>query len=230
MMRAASAMRAGVPSARAAVSMRAGGVARGVDLNLDEFNLSEAGTYAGDLQATEANTPIGSAFWASLDGDEETAFTGEDSKLFKDIYNPKLSDRRDEGDLFVPPETSPCYIQKLRSLVKEEGSAREERQRHFLSSDFTESNAGPLFPSSWQAAFQLSKAGDLKEGQLQPRPDYLSQADTLRGAINSAEPTFDKSTEDGTRFRVYRVGKLEVRTIQELGAAEERPGAVFVVA
>merc|ERR1740127_110021 len=146
MMRAASAMRAGVPSARAAVSMRAGGVARGVDLNLDEFSLSEAGAYAGDLQAAGADAPIGSAFWSSIDSVDEAAFKGEDVKLFKDIYNPELSDRRDEGDMFVPPETNLSYVQKLRSLVKEEGLVREERKQYFFSSDFNEDSVGALFP------------------------------------------------------------------------------------
>merc|ERR1719284_2124432 len=113
MMRAASAMRAGVPSARAAVSMRAGGVARGVDLNLDEFSLSEAGAYAGDLQAAGADAPIGSAFWSSIDSVDEAVFKGEDSKLLQEIFNPKLSDRRDEGDLFMPPATCPAYVQRL---------------------------------------------------------------------------------------------------------------------
>jgi hypothetical protein len=230
MMRAASAMRAGVPSARAAVSMRAGGVARGVDLNLDEFSLSEAGTYAGDLQAA-ADAPIGTAFWSSIDGEDETVFKTEEAKLFKEIYNPKLSDRRDEGSMFVPPETSPSYVQKLRSLVKEESSIREDRKRHFLSSDFSENNVGAFFPSSWQASFELAKDQGLKQaGQLQPQPAYLAQAEVLRQALEAAAPTFDKSTEEGTRFRVYRVGKLEVRSIQEPGAVEEALGAVFTVA
>jgi len=63
-------MRAGVPSAR------------GVDLNLDEFSLSEAGAYAGDLQAAEANAPIGAAFWSSIDSENEAVFKDQDAKLF----------------------------------------------------------------------------------------------------------------------------------------------------
>merc|ERR1719229_931214 len=230
MMRAASAMRAGVPSARAAVSMRAGGVARGVDLNLDGFSLSETGTYAGDLQAAEANAPIGTAFWSSIDTNDEAVFNGEDSKLFKRIYNAKLSDRRDEGDLFVPPETSQAYVQKLRSLVKEEGLVQEERRHLFLSSGFEEGSAGAVFPSSWQASFELAKGQSMKQSRhLEARPEYLPQEAVLRNALESAEPTFDKCTEEGTRFRIYRVGRVEVRTTQE-PAAEEHLGAVFTMA
>merc|ERR1712032_247058 len=46
--------------------------------------------------------------------------------------------------------------------------------------------------------------------------------------IQSATPMFDKSTEDGMRFRVYKVGSLEVRTTQELDG-KETVGAVFSV-
>jgi hypothetical protein len=224
MMRAASAMRAGVPSARAAVSMRAGGVARGVDLNLDEFNLSEAGAFAGDLQSEEANAPMGTAFWSSLDG--EAVFKEEDIKLFKSIYNEKLSDRREEGDVFVPPETSLSYIQKLRSLVKEESAVQEDRVQHFFSSEFSQENAGTLFPGSWRPAFEVMQQRSSKKAFAQPRPEYLSQAAALESAWKSSEPVFDRSTEEGLRFRIYRVGGLEIRTTQEI-TGEEALGAVF---
>lgn len=39
-------------------------------------------------------------------------------------------------------------------------------------------------------------------------------------------PLFDRSAEDGTRFRVFQVGALEVRTTQELGG-REAIGAIF---
>jgi hypothetical protein len=220
MMRAASAMRAGVPSARAAVSMRAGGVARGVDLNLDEFSLSEAGKCEGDLKSAEAHAPIAQAFWSCIDGDAKAVFEGSDVQLFKEIYNTNISDRRDEGDLFVPPQTSLAYVQKLRSLVKEESMMRDERKQHFLSTDFEESNAGPLFPSSWKASFQVAK----KEGsRLRPRSDFVSQ-NAL--SLLSATPVFEKCSEEGTCFRIYREGALELRTIQE-PFGEETLGAVF---
>jgi hypothetical protein len=226
MMRAASAMRAGVPSARAAVSMRAGGVARGVDLNLDEFNLAEAGTMDGELQSAEASVPIGGAFWASLDADATEAFKGDDQKLLQAVYNRELSDRREEGDLFVPPETNFAYIQQLRSLVKDEDMVREERTEHFLSSGFSAEAPGSLFPSSWQASFQLAQ--EKKGAALKSRPEFLSAQAPLREALREAgEPCFDKCTEEGSRFRIYRVGGLELRTISETRDAEEAVGAVF---
>merc|ERR1719171_2435267 len=39
---------------------------------------------------------------------------------------------------------------------------------------------------------------------------------------------FDKNTEEGLRFRIYRMGSLEVRTMQELGE-EENVGAIFSI-
>ena len=35
-----------------------------------------------------------------------------------------------------------------------------------------------------------------------------------------AAPEFNKATEDGVVFRIYRIGSLEVRTIQEPGSSE----------
>merc|ERR1711972_527449 len=55
------------------------------------------------------------------------------------------------------------------------------------------------------------------------RPDYLSEGNRL---VRSAMPMFDKTTEDGTHFRVYRVGTLEIRTTQAHDG-EEVTGAVF---
>merc|ERR1712032_923617 len=63
------------------------GAPRGVDLNLNEFDLSSV------MPATLIGTsvPIGSAFWSSFEKCDE-------HPLFKDVFNPHLSDRRDEGD------------------------------------------------------------------------------------------------------------------------------------
>ena len=44
--------------------------------------------------------------------------------------------------------------------------------------------------------------------------------------LPSAAPEFQKSTEDGTVFRIYRLGSLEVRTIQE-PEGNEQIGVVF---
>jgi hypothetical protein len=206
MMRAASAMRAGVPSAR------------GVDLNLDDFNLTEAAaTWAGDLACVEAQAPIGEVFWSSLDGGA-TAFRDKDARLLREVFHPKLSDRRDESCSFVPPETSPVYLAKLSEQVKKEAAVREARAKHFVSGDFKEDDAGPLFPSSWQASFRIA-------GQQGPKkwlgcPPQFSEKAVFDWVVGAGKPIFDRSTEDGTFFRVYRRDSLEVRTIKEAGGKE----------
>merc|ERR1719230_1662293 len=44
--------------------------------------------------------------------------------------------------------------------------------------------------------------------------------------LKTASPVFDKTTEDGARFRIYRIGSIEVRTIQE-HTAKEAIRAIF---
>jgi len=86
----------------------------------------------GNLDATVA---LGGAFWKSLDS-EDGIFQAEDRKLLTDIFNPSLSDRRDEGDQFVPPDSNPQGLRALRQLVAEEAKVREQRTGHFLSRNF----------------------------------------------------------------------------------------------
>jgi hypothetical protein len=59
---------------------------------------------------------------------------------------------------------------------------------------------------------------------LQARPDLAASTFDLQ----SATPEFDKVTEDGLRYRVYKFGNLDVRTTQDQGA-DEVVGAVFSV-
>merc|ERR1712050_384217 len=99
--------------------------------------------------------PIGAAFWSSLDAGA-TAFRDKDARLLQAIYNSKLSNRRDEGELFVPPETRCESLEKLRALVKKEAEVQDERAKKFLSSDFAVDDAGALFPQSWQVPFRLA--------------------------------------------------------------------------
>merc|ERR1712113_1220501 len=89
--------------------------ARGVDLNLDQFDLSQAMMVSSD---EISDVPVGNAFWSALD--TKSGFEGEHENLFKAIFNPCLSDRRDEGDRFIPPNMSSSYLEKLGNLVKEE--------------------------------------------------------------------------------------------------------------
>lgn len=78
----------------------------GVDLGLDNFNLDKAvrtstQAFAGSWGAGKA--PSGEAFWACIDAEAKSSIKEDDKSLLRCIFNPKLSDRREEGDMFVPP-------------------------------------------------------------------------------------------------------------------------------
>merc|ERR1719433_2129772 len=95
----------GMPRVAAGLSM---GVPQGVDLSLDRFNLSaytEAGQRWGVVQVKEEHLTIGSAFWPSLGESADESLSEEDRNLFSQVFNPNLSDRRDDGELFMPPST-----------------------------------------------------------------------------------------------------------------------------
>merc|ERR1711907_652767 len=102
---------------------------QGVDLRLDQFDLSEATRVSSDaeLKPLSECAAVGDAFFACLDGSKQL-LNGEDLALLKSVFNPALTDRRIEGDLFVPPSTSASYLKKLRALVKEEETLRARRK------------------------------------------------------------------------------------------------------
>lgn len=87
-------------------------------------------------------------------------------------------------------------------------------------------NPGELFPTSWTSGYEISRekkgdkplrdieVGSLQPNMLVPRPDYKAQATAFEHMLKTAAPIFDKSTEDGTRFRIYRSGSIEARTVQ----------------
>lgn len=205
---------------------------QGVDLNLDSFNLSTAERMTGD-NAKDISFAIGDAFWSGIGKDsKDTFFEEEDRALLCDIFNPHLCDRRDEGDRFVPPDTRFSYVSKLRSLVKEETSVREKRKEHFFSKAFDIKDLGSLFPQSWKSTLEVKHRRS--ETALPPAPGslherwedcYAQRADRI---IKEVKPMFDKCTEDGMRFRIYRVGTIEVRTTQEYDA-EEKVGVVYSI-
>jgi len=215
---------------RAAPMLSIGAGPKGVDLDLGRFDLSAANraqpSPAG-CPAHEGGLPLaalGDAFWPSLDSESESVFSGKDRALLKSVFNPCISDRRDEGDRFVPPSTDAEYLQKLESLVAEEQGVQQRRRAHFLSKQFAAESAGPLFPASWTSSFGIARA---EAGQAPSagasrvgRSPCKEEAAKLEQAVRTAAPTFDRSTEDGTRFRIYVVGGLEVRTIQEHGGKE----------
>mmetsp|Transcript_127171 Transcript_127171/g.309162 ORF Transcript_127171/g.309162 Transcript_127171/m.309162 type:complete len:410 (-) Transcript_127171:75-1304(-) len=199
---------------------------RGVDLNLDRFSLSAAaGGREGRVVAEQPCVGVGSAFWSSICEDSDVPFKREDKALFRSIFSPSLSDRRADADVFAPPDTSPLYMQRLRALVQDEERVRRERKAHFCSAAFDAEAPGPLFPSAWRAALEISREGQPRR-ELHARADYRAQASLVNRALKSAVPAFDKSTEEGLRFRVYRLGSLEVRTLQE-PAGPETTAAVF---
>merc|ERR1711879_688018 len=66
------------------------------------------------------------------------------------------------------------------------------------------------------------------EGTLQERPEFKAQAAMLHQIIKTLSPVFDKCTEEGQKFRIYRFGSLEVRTTQGPDGVEE-VGVVFSI-
>lgn len=203
----------------------------GVDLNLDSFDLSSAAVVHDGLAESECRA-MGKAFWATLDGSAATNFKDEDRTLLASIFNPYLSDRRDEGERFLPPETSSGHVAKLRALVKEEQVVRDRRKHVFLSQDFVVEDPGSLFPPSWKSSFEIAHGADrataagYHDGPLYERQDYKAEVSALAPFLQSSVPSFDKTAEDGARFRIYRFGALEVRSVQEHGG-EEVVGAVY---
>jgi len=193
----------------------------GVDLGLDNFRLDAVvKTTTQAFQGTwgAGNAPTGEAFWACIEKGAASAIKDDDKSLLRSIFNESFSDRREEGNNFVPPDVSFTYANHLRSLVKEEKKAQDAMTRHFLSSDFTMDNVGPLFPSKWVSTIDIETP--LSGKVLDARPDFKQRAHVLEPVLRSATPVFDKASEDGTRFRIYQLGSLEVRTTQAYDGAE----------
>jgi hypothetical protein len=223
----------GVPcmsAARGPQQLSPFGAPKGVDLNLNEFDLSGI----RDIDRGEASEPlgddldgcltVGEAFWKELEGEhsESTIFGKEKRTLLREVLSPALCDRRAEGDLFVPPDFGGKYMRNLESLVREERRLRQSRREHFCSPDFVPTDAGPLFPASWiVSSADVSSKVDDAAGPLRARPDFQAQAGLLGMALECTAPSFDKHVEDGERFRIYRLGGLEVRTVQEQSGSEE---------
>lgn len=192
---------------------------QGVDLNLDRFDLSEP-TKLGARGPPPA-VMSGKAFWSCVDGKGSDAPAGsaKDLGLLKEVFNPHLSDRRSEGDRFVCPDLSASYTQRLRKLLEEEVQVRKQRRDHFFSKEFAIGDAGTLFPTSWTFSIEVAQVLDLRRSAC---PLHMVALKDLK----SVAVIFDKSTEDGLRFRIYKHGPFEVRTTQEHEGVETI-GAVF---
>jgi hypothetical protein len=200
-----------------------------VDLNLDEFDLSAPTNISADsFIKLEAGADISSEFWSSIGDGLDSPFDEESKGLLRHVFHPTLSDREMEGDRFIPPDPSSAYVQRLRGLVEEEQGVRRQRRDHFCSKAFHMDSPGPLFPSTWVPSVEIlhNEAKAKHAPALHPRPDWQAQAHAFEQALESVVPVFDRSTEDGTCFRIYRIGSIEVRTTQEQEGVEAI-GAVF---
>jgi len=190
---------------------------RGVDLNLDGFDLTEA-------METALEKPIrpliGAAFWSHIHGGD--AAGDKDSAMLRDVFNPRLSDRSDEADRFIGPDPSTPYMQKLRGLIEEEAKVRQQRQDKFFSKDFVIGESGLLFPSSWTTRIDINGGRQGQQRELHERHG----SDISLKELKSVGPVFERSTEDGAVFRIFRHGSLEVRTVQ-VAEQEEKIGVVF---
>ena len=204
---------------------------QGVDLNLDQFDLSAPERFAANapscsaaLDSLEARVPLGLAF---LQGSRKAAFKAEDQQLFANLYKGELSDRLTEGEAFVPPDPDMKYVSKLRGLVSEEDMLRQKRRALFCDAGFLPEDPGNVFPRCWTSNFQLEQGLStglvkkaLKSGLVQLAMNADFQRMIAKEMLPDAAPVFDKSTEDGTAFRIYRCGTIEVRTMQELSNTE----------
>jgi hypothetical protein len=219
------------------VTRRVPGVgAQGVDLNLDQFDLAEAERSAQlDGRVFEAaagvqSSAFGEAFWKGIEEPNGNVFQVQDQQLLRSIFNPHLSDRKKkEGASVLPPDGGMAYVEELRTLVQQELAVQQQRKAHFLSSKFSEADAGPLFPAAWTDPVAFARTASPEEVlERHARSDYLAAAPAFAHVLRSATPTFYKSTEDGTHFRIYSFGSVEIRTTQAYDG-QEQVGAVFSV-
>ncbi|CAE7326460.1 unnamed protein product [Symbiodinium necroappetens] len=206
---------------------------QGVDLNLDKFSLSTEERFrgklppcSGDATSLEGRTTLGKAFLSSLRQKSWTGMKIDDQKLLLNIFDVPQCDRVEEGDAFTPPDPNLEYIVKVRSLVGEEGGIRDRRRVRFADKNFVMANPGSDFPRSWTSRFQVEHEGRIsytaptKFGLVKLEVEETFKRSLLEEVIPQAVPEFDQVTEDGVAFRIYKLGSLEVRTIQEVGEAE----------
>jgi len=100
---------------------------------------------------------------------------------------------------------------------------RIERVEKFLSPDFKRGEYNALFPPTWATVHIVDAAAKV---ELHEREEYLAEAAELDYIVQSVSASFEKSTEDGSIFRIYEKGTLEVRTVQEF-EGEEVVGVVY---
>jgi len=205
---------------------------QGVDLNLDKFSLSTEERFAGRLPpcsggvgSLEAKTVLGRAFLQALQ-QKSFAVKPEDQSLLLNIFKVPQCDRVEEGDAFIPPDPNLEYLTKVRSLVGEEKTLRERRKQRFSDKSFAVANPGLDFPRSWTPRFQVelegrvSQTAPTKFGLKKLEVDEAFKRGLLENVLPAAAPEFNQVTEDGIVFRIYKIGSLEVRTMQEADEPE----------
>ena len=196
---------------------------QGVDLNLDKFSLSSEERFVGRLppcsggpKSLEARTLLGKAFLQSLQQQAWPGMKSEDQKLLVNIYNVPQCDRTQEGDSFIPPDPNMEYVTKVRALVGEEESTRDRRKQRFADKTFSLANPGVEFPRTWTSRFQvetdgrISQTAPTKFGLAKLEVDPVFEQTLLNDILPMAAPEFNKITEDGVAFRIYKIGSLEV--------------------
>jgi hypothetical protein len=111
--------------------------------------------------------------------------------------------------------------------VNEERLTVTRRKTHFCDKAFVAENPGPAFPSAWTSRFQIEKEGRAqttiaadKHALVQVAADDAFQKFLIAEVLPATAPDFMKSNEDGTLFRIYHIGSLEIRTTQEQDAQE----------
>jgi len=185
-------------------------------------NGEELKVVATNSRASHFSSPsIGTAFFRCLENGTLEVQDRND-ELLKAIFHAKMTDRRAEVN-FIPPDPAKAHMDPLAVLVAEESLERAKRFERFLSPHFVSKNAGPMFPMSWAVSVEsklVPDAGSCRDPVLHPRPDYMDATPVIDHILTSQTPMFEKSTEDGTIFRIYSLGSLEVRTTQEHDGTE----------
>lgn len=210
---------------------------QGVDLNLDKFDLSKpdrfGSTCSGAPGSLETKVTLGRAFLQSLRARKYDELKPEHQEVLLKVFQSPQCDRTQEGDAFIVPDPNMEYTSKLRSHIHEENSLLERRKLHFCDKAFKVGNAGHDFPRSWTSRFQIEKDGlapkteaSNKTGLVKVEIDKAYSASLVRDVLPTAAPEFQEKTEDGTCFRIYKIGSLEIRTTQER-FAEEQIGVVY---
>jgi hypothetical protein len=206
------------------------GIPRGIDLDLNMFDLTEplsetdlemqCCSWAVCSETFGKEEPVGHAFWSAIEAWSESAITDSDKLFLRKVFNPSLSDRRDEGELFKAPDATVVYAHKLQNLVNEEQETQDSRRVAFLSEDFNMEDPGSLFPSCWRSSITGGHVASRSSSTLYARPEYHDESSRFQRALKSATPIFDKIAEDSVRFRIYEIGTLQVRTLMRQDGPE----------